>query len=179
MRLCCNRTVNVVVLVCCMLLMPMQQIFAADPLAGKEKAKAAPATAPGVTDIELGAGGVMKGQVVDARGTPRVKVAVRIIKPGAAADTALSCQTNADGRFQIAGLSGGVYRVETPAGATVCRVWPANTAPPSAVAQALFVEGGQTVRGNLSNITPLGWALIGVGVAAAIAIPLALDDDAS
>lgn len=173
MRLRCNRTLNVVVLACTVSLMPLQQVLAANPFAGSKKAKGGPV----VGDVELAPGGVLKGQVVDVRGTPRVDTPVRLIKSGAAAEAALACQTNAEGRFHVAGLSGGVYRVETPAGATMFRVWPAKMAPPSAIQEALFVEGGEAVRGNVSNITPLGWALIGLGIAAAIAIPLAIDDD--
>lgn len=177
MRLRCNRTLSVVLLACSVSLMPLQQVLAANPFAGGEKAKGSAATGAVVGDIELAPGGVLKGQVVDVRGTPRVDAPVRLIKSGAAAEAALACQTNAEGRFQVAGLSGGVYRIETPAGATMFRVWPEKMAPPSAIPEALFVEGGEAVRGNLSNVTPLGWALIGVGIAAAIAIPLALDDD--
>jgi hypothetical protein len=156
--------------------MPLQQILAANPFAGNEEAQMVSMTGPIVRDIALGPGGVMKGQVVDAQGTPCVNAPVRLIKSGAGAEVVVPCQTDADGRFQVAGLSGGLYRVETTAGTMVYRAWAPNTAPPSAIAEALVVEG-EAVRGNLSNITPLGWALIGLGIAAAIAIPLALDDD--
>ena len=174
MRLCRNRTVNVLVLACTISLMPAQQILAANPLAGTEGRPAVSATGPVVHDIALGPGGMMRGQVVNAQGTPCVNTPVLLVKSGEQAVT--PCRTDSDGYFQVAGLSGGVYTVETTAGVMVYRVWAPNTAPPSAVAEALIVEG-EAVRGNLGAITPLGWALIGMGVAAAIAIPIALDDD--
>ena len=47
---------------------------------------------------------------------------------------------------------------------------------------ALVVQGQGPVRANLANLSPWGWTLMGLGVAAAIAIPLILsqdDDDGS
>lgn len=176
MRLCSNRTVSIVVLACSIFLMPLQQILAANPYSGSQQAQVVSATGTVTCDLALGPGGVLKGQVVDAQGAPCANAPVRLVKSGLGAKTTIPCRTDADGRFQFAGLSGGVYSVETTAGVMVYRVWAPNTAPPSAIAEALVVEG-QAVRGNLSNVPPLGWALIGLGVAAAIAIPLALDDD--
>ncbi len=176
MRLCCNRTVNVVVLACSISLMPLQQLLAANPFAGTDDVQAVSMTGPVVRDVALGPNGVMKGQVVDAQGTPCANAPVRLIRSGAVGEPAISCRTDADGRFQVAGVSGGVYRVETTAGTMIYRAWAPNTAPPSAIQEVLVVEG-EAVRGNLGSIGPLGWALIGVGIAAAIAIPLALDDD--
>ena len=68
-------------------------------------------------------------------------------------------------------------RVETPDGAAIYRLWAPNTAPPAATASALLIHSDSLVRGNLGGIGWLGWTLIGAGVAAAIAIPLILDDD--
>jgi hypothetical protein len=169
--------VNVVVLVCAIALLPLQQILAANPTGGTERTHSGSLNGPAVRDIKLGAGGVMKGQVVDAQGKPCSNQLVRVVKQGTDSQVVAACRTDTQGRFQVSGLSGSVYRVETAAGTSVCRAWAPNTAPPAAVPAALVVEGDQAVRGNLSNITPLGWALIGVGIAAAIAIPLALDEE--
>jgi len=177
MRLWSSRTVNVVVLVCTVTLLPLQQILAANPAAANQRAQAGSSTGPVVRDIELQPGGVMQGQVVNAQGAPCANAPVRLVKQGVGAEAITACKTDADGRFEAPGLTGGVYRVETTAGTMVCRAWAPNTAPPSAIPAALVVEGDQAVRGNLSGIQPLGWALIGIGIAAAIAIPLALDDD--
>jgi hypothetical protein len=66
----------------------------------------------------------------------------------------------------------------------VYRLWAEQTAPPAANDGVLVVHGDDAVRGNSCN--PCGGGLLGVLanpwvlaaiVAAAIAIPLALDDD--
>jgi hypothetical protein len=92
-----------------------------------------------------------------------------------------STQTGVDGRFAIAGVKAGVYEVATSQGVTVCRLWAPRTAPPAAQSDALVVHGGSVVRGAQGGGGVIGflsnpWVLGGI-VAAAIAIPLALDDD--
>jgi hypothetical protein len=104
-------------------------------------------------------------------------VRVRLVRLGGSGRHIATQTTDARGHFEFASLGGGSYRVETPGGTSIYRAWRTNAAPPAAVPAALVVQGEQTVRGNLGGISPLGWSLIAVGVAAAIAIPLALDDD--
>ena len=111
--------------------------------------------------------------------------AVALIAQGRAV---ASTQTGADGRFAIAGVKAGVYEVATSNGVTVCRLWAPRTAPPAAQADALVVHGDTVVRGGDAG----GWGKVGGGgvigflsnpwvlggiVAAAIAVPLILDDD--
>lgn len=173
MRCLPGRKMNVFVLLCAVFLLPVQQLLAANPQA---TGTASPATAP-IRDVALQAGGVLRGQVLDAQGQPAAKVAVRAVGLGHRAEQSVTGQTDAQGNFELAGLNGGVYRLETTQGARLCRVWAPNTAPPVADASVLLVHSGGVIRENLGSIGWLGWTLIGIGVAAAIAIPLALDDD--
>jgi len=159
-----------------MLLLPLQQVLAANPQALKRAHDPAAISPSVIRDIALQAGGTMRGQVVDAQGNPCGETPLRVVRASDQAPVAIA-QTDAQGRFDVSGLTGGVYRVETAAGVAVYRLWAPNTAPPSAVASALVVQGDPTVRGNLGSIGWFGWTLIGLGVAAAIALPLALDDD--
>jgi hypothetical protein len=176
MRPLFSRKVHIVVLVCSISVLPLQQIIAANPYARGNR-ETALATGHVVRDIALGAGGVLNGQVLDAHGNACRDVSVRLVKLGSSDGEIARKTTGAEGQFEFAGLAGGIYRVETPGAASVYRVWAPKTAPPSASPAALVVQGNQAVRGNLGGIGPLGWALIAVGVAAAIAIPSALDDD--
>jgi hypothetical protein len=161
---------NWFVLLCSVFLLPVQQLLAANPQPNRP-------TTPAVRDVALQAGGVLQGQVLDSQGQPVANATVRAVGLGTRAEQVRMAQADAAGRFQIAGLSGGVYRVETAQGVMICRLWAPNTSPPAAESSVLLVHGGETVRGNLGSIGWLGWTLIGLGVAAAIAIPLALNDD--
>lgn len=138
-------------------------------------ARPTPAT---VRDVALRDGGYLTGQVLDAAGAPVAATAVAVVDRDKAVATAL---TGEDGRFAIAGVKAGVYQVATDQGATVCRLWAPRTAPPSAQPDALVVNGDTVVRGGAGGGGVIGflsnpWVLAGI-VAAAIAIPLVLDND--
>jgi hypothetical protein len=165
------------VLACSIFLLPWQQVMAA----GHRQSGDAPSNGVigAVRDAALQPGGVLHGQVVDAQGRAIPNTAVRLVRSGSEGPAAVT-ETNRDGRFEFAGLSGGVYRLETAAAGNMYRLWMPEAAPPAASSAALLVQGDATVRGNLGSLHWLEWTLIGIGVAAAIAIPLALaDDDAS
>lgn len=140
---------------------------------------ARPATSA-VRDVALRDGGNLTGQVLDASGTPVAGTAVAVIDRGRAV---AATQTGADGRFAMAGVRAGVYEVATSNGVTVCRLWAPRTAPPAAQGDALVVHGDTVVRGRLGSdrggvigFLSNPWVLGGI-VAAAIAIPLILDED--
>lgn len=131
-----------------------------------------------VRDVALRDGGYLTGQVLDAAGAPVAATPVAVVNQGRAVATALTGQ---DGRFTIVGVKAGVYEVATTKGVTVCRLWAPQAAPPSASPDALIVNGDTVVRGGVGGGGVIGflsnpWVLAGI-VAAAIAIPLALDDD--
>ena len=130
-------------------------------------------TAPAVLDVSLN-NGAMVGQVLDAQGAPIKGEAVSISKDGR---KVAQVKTDELGRYSVNGLNAGVYQVATSEGVANYRVWGENTAPPSAQAGALMIVG-QPVRGHLGHGGLLcnPWVLGGIA-AAAIIIPLALDDD--
>lgn len=178
MKMVFSRKFRWLVLTASMILLPMQQLLAANPQLGGRAGETAVAPSTEIRDVALQAGGTLRGQVVDAQGNPAAQVAVRVVRLHDRVPLTV-VQTDAQGQFHVHGLTGGVYRIETPDGAGVYRLWAPNTAPPSATASALVVHGDSVVRGNLGSIGWFGWTLIGLGVAAAIAIPLALDRDSS
>jgi len=178
MRLEPNRKVTALVLIGSMALLPTQQVLAASPIGPGTSDRVA--VAPPVRDVSLQVGGVLRGQVVDKQGKPCAGIPIAVIKVGVTTENLVSSQTDGQGRFQLQGLTAGVYQVATAEGGMLCRLWAPNAAPPSAVPAALVVQGEGPVRGSLgglAGIGPLGWALIGLGIAAAIAIPLALHKD--
>ena len=138
---------------------------------------ARPASAA-IRDVALRDGGYLTGQVLDAAGAPVAATPVAVVDQSRAVATAL---TGDDGRFTMKGVKAGVYQVATAKGVTVCRLWAPGTAPPAAQAEALVVNGDTVVRGGVGGGGVIGflsnpWVLGGI-VAAAIAIPLILDDD--
>jgi hypothetical protein len=136
------------------------------------------AAQPLVTDVALGHGGTLVGKIVDRQGVAQAGQAVRVVQQG---QVVAAVETDARGEFQVADLRGGVYQIESAQGVGVYRVWADNTAPPAANDGVLIVHGDDAVRGNQCGGGVLGvlanpWVLAAI-VAAAIAIPLALDDD--
>ncbi len=126
-----------------------------------------------VLDVSLRDGKLI-GQVLDAQGAPSGDETISIRKDGREVARA---KTDKVGRYDVAGLKTGVYQVVTSQGGAAYRVWAENAAPPSAQPGALMIIG-QPVRGQLGGGGLLGnpWVLGGIA-AAAIIIPLALDDD--
>jgi hypothetical protein len=149
-----------------------QSVLAAQMETGNQPAQ--------ITDVALGNGGVFAGQVVDSQGVPLAGTDVVVLRNGTAIQQA---KTDANGQFSVSNLKGGIYQVVTNRSNGTYRCWASQTAPPSAVPAALVVANNEVVRGSLGNggwFQFLGnpWVIAG-GVAAAIAIPLALDDNGS
>ena len=126
MKMLFSTKLRLVVVTASIFLLPVQQLLAANP-----HLAAGAGQSPAIRDVALQTGGVMHGQVVDAQGNPCDQVAVRVVRTSDPTPLAV-VQTDSQGRFAVSGLSGGVYRVETPAGAAMYRLWAPNTAPPSA-----------------------------------------------
>ncbi len=139
---------------------------------------AAPATEAN-KDVALRTGGLLVGQVVDQQGVAKAGTPVSIQFAG---KEVVQTTTDANGVFAAKGLRGGQYQLVTPQGGTVCRLWAADTAPPSAKPAALVVSGNEVVRGQGPMNSWVGWMkqhpyLTAGTVTAAIAIPLALAED--
>ncbi len=141
------------------------------PVAGVEATQA-------VRDVALGPGGILRGTVVDPQG--QSFRAVPVVVRQASREVA-RVQTDETGRFQIRGLRGGLYRIESSGSLIVCRLWTAVAAPPAARRELLLVGGGAAERGQM----PLGDLfvskpfLVGMIIAAAIAIPIAVNNSRS
>jgi hypothetical protein len=125
-------------------------------------------------DVALSADGMLRGQVLSPQGlgVPGVHVAV-----SSAARDLGSTVTNAEGRFEIAGLKGGVLTLAAGQSRTTVRAWTPKAAPPASQSEVLLVAGqsqtlGQSWGGFKSVITN-PWVIAGI-VAAAVAIPVAI-----
>jgi hypothetical protein len=136
----------------------------------------------GGSDIALREGGMLVGQVVDAQGVAQANSPVSI---RFANHEVVRATTDKNGMFAAKGLRGGQYQLLTQDGVSVCRLWAADTAPPSARSAALVVTGDNVVRGQGPMGNWVTWMkahpYITAGtVATAIAVPVAIaasDDD--
>lgn len=135
-------------------------------------AESATSLGPKVVDVALQDGGVLLGQVVTPEGRP---VPQTIVTVESGQQVLGVVKTDEMGRFAIKGLSGGVYRMTAANGTGTYRLWSPRTAPPGAQQAMLIVAGQDVTRGQ----TRIGqWLrnpwVIGGGIAAAIAIPIAV-----
>ena len=135
-----------------------------------------------IVDVELSQEGTLSGQVVSTSGVPMsgVQVEVQLIR------TAGTCcaVTNERGEFSLPNFSTGVVSVRCQGGGRNVRLWSHGAAPPCASPTLQVCGEPDVVRGQqpLCNLFCSEPVLVGVLVAAAIAIPLALHrsgDDAS
>jgi len=139
-----------------------------------------------IRDVALQPGGVLSGQVLDEQAVAQGQSRIAVVYQGKPLTVT---ETDSEGRFELAGLQPGVYELHLAQGGGIYRVWAPRTAPPAAEQGVLLVQDSRVVRGlgapfdgGLSNggghfgwlANP--WVLAG-GVALAIALPLALDDD--
>ena len=136
------------------------------------------------SDVALGDGGVLVGQVVDTQGA-----AVAMARVTLADHQQEIAQARADqeGRFSVPGLRGGVYRVSFRGQDSIYRLWAPNTAPPAAQTGVTLVVGDDVVRGQYGTspgpfASMAQWVadhplITASAISAAIAIPIALNDD--
>lgn len=163
-----RRTQIVAALVVCLSwVVPLRDLAAAPPVLPAAGAVA-------VHDVALDAEGRLVGQAVDAQGRLLVAEPVVALQNGQAVS---QTSTDQEGRFVITGLGGGLYQISTSQSSNVCRVWAPNTAPPIATTQLLLTASDDVQRGQRPAIDLLHPILIGLIIAAAIAIPIALHDD--
>lgn len=119
---------------------------------------------------------VLAGQLLNAEGAPQANQQVAVYTNH---QVVAKSQTNEQGVFAVQHLTPGVYTVQAGEAIGNYRVWDAQVAPPAAQPAVLMVNGpvarGQ-MGGRILNAMGNPWVLGGI-VAAAIAIPIALDDD--
>jgi hypothetical protein len=135
---------------------------------------ARPVRPPQVIDLELEAGGALRGTIVNPEGRPvgGGKVAVHC-----AGREVARCLANRQGQFLLQGLPAGPCQLQLLTATQPCRLWAAGTAPPKAPRELLLVAGQPTERGQ----QPIGRLLgnpvvIGLIIATAVTIPIATRD---
>jgi hypothetical protein len=159
------------------LLLPSHVVAGAPTATSVPAPKTEAPASPHVIDVSLQSGGVLRGVVVDPQGALLEKTQVTVWQKE---QQVASTQTDAQGRFAVNSLRGGVYQITASGGQGMYRVWAANTAPPVAQPGAMVVAGQDLVRGQASSpvlrFFTNPWVLAGL-VGAAIAIPIALSND--
>ncbi len=100
---------------------------------------------PTTIDVMLRDGGLLLGQVVDAQGQPQPFVPVSLYAKDRLLATA---QTDAQGRYTLTGLRGGIYRLVSAGGHGTYRLWNPGAGPPTCRGAALLIVGN-ALRGNL------------------------------
>ena len=144
-------------------------------------------------DVALDANNKLHGKLVSAEGIALSGANIQLFR---ANELISAAKTNQQGVFQTDSIAGGVCELVTAHQTVNLRVWTQRAAPPNA-RQRLLVAETNVVRGQCSNpgceiincdgscggghrgafgmmFHPL---VLGAAIAAAIAIPLALDDD--
>ncbi|QDV11989.1 hypothetical protein CA51_18650 [Rosistilla oblonga] len=147
-----------------------------------------------IKNVRRGKTVALRGAIVDQSGKPVVGAPVVIAQQG---NVVAELNTAADGRYQLADAAPGVYQVASYAGVQTIRLHAAGAPADSVdgvvqvidnegVARGQYCAGGASCQGCdqcrpkrfalLKKVatSPLTWTAV---IAAAIAIPLALDDD--
>lgn len=168
------------VIACFSMLVPWTAVVAAPPENSRRVVEAT--AAPSIDDVSLGQDGRLSGQLVSATHKAKAQTPVVIIRRGR---VVARTQTDAQGRFAVTGLSGGLYEIEAPDARRAVRLWAPGTAPPAAqsaitlTASPLVVRGqyqpGPMVRFIEYTKYPLAHPLVFGGiVGASVAIPVAI-----
>ncbi len=120
---------------CFGMIVPQGALVAAEPASQHQTAR--------MLDVALTSGGTLSGQVVDAQGKliEGAVVAVRFQNRVVAKTT-----TDAEGRYAVRGLRGGIHQIETTQGRVAARFWTPETAPPAARPSALIVSDTNVIR---------------------------------
>ena len=102
-------------------------------------------------DVALSVTGTLSGAVVDTRGHARGKTAVEVRRGRLLVARAL---TDANGRYDVSNLPGGLYQVRVDGTETLVRAWAAGTAPRSAAKQLPVIADAPIVRGQDQDAPP-------------------------
>ena len=151
---------------------------------------------PGKTslkNVELDVDGSLRGKLVTEAGIPVTAAAIRVQSQTDTNKVSQILATDETGSFVVSGLKSGTCLITVGDNTYACRVWNHATAPPKSLQTVALVDAGRVVRGNdccndcCDNGCGIGNKIrcmssgqkIGLGllVGAAIAIPIALDDD--
>ena len=120
-----------------------------------------------IPDLALGQGNTLAGQVVDSEGNSLSDVVVTVLSGDR---EVVRTKTNKEGRFAVAGLSGGAYTLVAEGSKLPCRVWSEGTAPPNAKDGLLLVSGDTVARANLQDFVGSDKCVYLIGGGALLAI---------
>jgi len=145
---------------------------------------AAAPQAPAPRDVTLHDGGVLLGQVVNSQGSGLAKTQISLYSGD---KEVARTESDSTGKFSVSGLKGGVYRVASANNQGVYRLWSPRTAPPAAQRGMMLVSGNEIARGQsaggpfsgIANWVAQHPLMTAGAVAAAIAIPIAVDNNNS
>lgn len=136
-------------------------------------AYAAESAGPVIRDIAMTSAGVFQGQFIGQDGQP-VSAAQVVVRGENEADS--EAITDAEGRFEIAGLAPGVYQVTAGDTTQQVRVWTNAAAPPSAASTALISQNVVRAQGFYYDYGTMGVVLGLVGIGLGTAALIELDD---
>jgi hypothetical protein len=113
------------------------------PSAGDEQAAPKKVVQPAAIDVAMAKDGSIAGRVLDSdqKGVVKTTVSIRQGKTEVAQAT-----TDAEGRFEVANLKGGIYLVAASSGYGLFRFWTAKSAPPKSHDQVLLMSKAIIVR---------------------------------
>lgn len=106
-----------------------------------------------IRDVALDSNGALVGYLADAKGQPFAQESVAILQ--GRRRVAVS-RTDAKGRFEVAGLKGGLYQIYSAKGTAAYRVWACGTAPKSAMKCAVVGNDERQIRGQDEMLSLFG-----------------------
>lgn len=145
-----------------------------------------------LANVELQVDGNLAGQLLSENGLPVMNTTVQVHDQSDPNKVAQTVKTDKNGQFKVASLKGGSCILTVADHSYACRTWVHGTAPPKSIRSIALVAEGDVVRGQCnSECAPCKPTMmqrircmstgqkLGVGlvIAAAIAIPIALNDD--
>lgn len=160
-------------------LLPQQLVMASEKTPTTHKAT----VKQSVLDVSLDKAGNLTGFVVDSQGKPLANEAVSVLQ---GRTVVAKATTDAKGRFQVTGLKGGVYGIQSAKGMMAYRVWTTTAAPKASKQFAVVVKDNNLVRaqddlgGVLGGDTGsyiLGGAAISGVIIGAIALKQSSDNE--
>ncbi|GAB5444598.1 MAG: hypothetical protein Fues2KO_49470 [Fuerstiella sp.] len=141
-------------------------------------------------NVELTPAGSLEGQLLNSAGAPVANAEITVRSQADVKQVGQRLMTNEKGQFLATGLNNGMCVVEAGEATYAVRVWKKGSAPPESLSTVAFVQEDETVRGQsrwthnrfanwVRSLTKTQKVALGVLIGAAIAIPIALDDDGS
>lgn len=116
-------------------------------------------------DVKLEAGGVLTARVVDLQGNTVVGEPVSITFQGKQIASVVSDE---NGIAAVTGLRPGLHGIVTSTGTTACRLWNAETAPPTASEVPAVVCDAEIIRGQFGAFNLPQFVVLATAVGALI-----------